>query len=194
MNRPIKLKVCFRNLRTRMPLLKRIVPFCLIFITTPLLSAEPIIYPAGGQSPEQQKQDEGECHVWAVDSSGVDPASLASETAQQQSEVAQQASQPAPAPEQRRGGALKGAAAGAVVGEIVDDDAGKGAAYGAAAGVISQRRRNRKAEQQTAQQQQQMQQQAAQQQQELAVNQQEQLEVYYRAYSACLTGRGYTVN
>ena len=180
--------------RTNLLLLKRAIPLFLVFIATPLLSAEPIVFPAEGQTPEQQKQDEGDCHVWAVDNTGVNPAALASKTAEQQSEIAQQASQPAPAPERRRGGALKGAAAGAVVGEIVDDDAGKGAAYGAAAGVVSQRRRNRKAEQQVSQQQQQMQQEAAQQQQALAANQQEQLDTYYRAYSACLTGKGYTVN
>jgi ferric-dicitrate binding protein FerR (iron transport regulator) len=113
----------------QMTLLKRLIPGFLIFFASPLLSEEPIIYPAQGQSSEQQKQDEGECHIWVKDNTGVDPAALAAETAQQQSELAQQqselaqqASQPAPAPERRRGGAIKGAAAGAVVGEIVDDD------------------------------------------------------------------------
>ena len=95
--------------------------------------AQPVIYPAGGQSAEQQAKDDAECRAWATGNTGVDPAALASQAAQQQSELAQQAAAPAPAPEKRRGGALKGAAAGAVVGEIVDDDAGKGAAYGAAA-------------------------------------------------------------
>jgi hypothetical protein len=32
------------------------------------------VYPAKGQSPEQQKKDEAECHAWAVDDSGYDPA------------------------------------------------------------------------------------------------------------------------
>jgi hypothetical protein len=69
-----------------------------------------------------------------------------------------------------------------------------GAAWGAAAGVVGQRRQNVKAQQKAAQQQQQMQQQTAQQQQQVAANQQAQLDNYYRAYGACLTGRGYTVN
>jgi nitrous oxide reductase len=60
---------------------------------------------------------------------------------------------------------------------------GTGAAWGAAAGVVGQRRQNVKAQQK-----------AAQQQQQVAANQQAQLDNYYRAYGACLTGRGYTVN
>ena len=177
-----------------MKLLKQLIPGLLTFLVALPLIAEPIIYPAQGQSSEQQKQDEGECYIWARDNTGVDPAALATETAQQQSELAQQASQPAPAPQQRRGGVIRGAAAGAVVGEIVSDDAGKGAAYGAAAGAVAQRRRNVRASQEAAQQQQQAQQQVAQSQEALAANQQGQMDSYYRAYSACLTGRGYTVN
>ncbi len=34
----------------------------------------PVVYPAKGQSPEQQNKDKGECHVWAVQQSGFDPA------------------------------------------------------------------------------------------------------------------------
>jgi hypothetical protein len=34
----------------------------------------PVIYPAKGQSSEQQLKDKGECHVWAVQQSGFDPA------------------------------------------------------------------------------------------------------------------------
>jgi len=159
----------------------------------PLLAA-PIVYPAQGQSAEQQKKDQGECQVWAVDNTGVDPATLAASGSQQQAETAAQAAAPAAAPERRRGGAIKGAVAGAVVGEIVSDDAGKGAAYGAGVGALAQRRGNVKSEQAAAQQQQQVQQQAAQQQQAIAASQQEQLDTYYRAYGACLSGRGYTVN
>ena len=36
-----------------------------------------IIYPAKGQSAEQQKKDEGVCHIWAKDSTGIDPAAVA---------------------------------------------------------------------------------------------------------------------
>src|SRR4029453_17199796 len=33
-----------------------------------------VIYPGKGQSPDQQNKDKGECHVWAVQQSGFDPA------------------------------------------------------------------------------------------------------------------------
>ena len=36
--------------------------------------AQQFVYPAKGQSPDQQKKDEGACHVWAVEQSKYDPA------------------------------------------------------------------------------------------------------------------------
>src|ERR1700731_2315266 len=32
------------------------------------------VYPANGQSPEQTERDRYECHVWAVQQTGVDPS------------------------------------------------------------------------------------------------------------------------
>lgn len=37
----------------------------------------PIAYPAAGQSPQQQANDEYECHVWAMQQSGYDPSAAA---------------------------------------------------------------------------------------------------------------------
>lgn len=37
--------------------------------------AAPIIYPAKGQTQQQQQADQGECHGWAVQNTGIDPAS-----------------------------------------------------------------------------------------------------------------------
>ena len=37
-------------------------------------AAQTVVYPAKGQSPDQQKKDEGECHTWAVGQSKYDPA------------------------------------------------------------------------------------------------------------------------
>lgn len=37
----------------------------------------PIAYPAAGQTPQQQANDEYECHLWAVQQSGFDPSSAA---------------------------------------------------------------------------------------------------------------------
>lgn len=34
-----------------------------------------IAYPINGQDLRQQQQDRGQCHCWAIDQSGFDPAS-----------------------------------------------------------------------------------------------------------------------
>jgi hypothetical protein len=141
-------------------------------------SGDFMIYPAKGQSAEQQKKDEFECYNWAKDQSGFDPMATYQATT-------------AP-PEQKQPttgagrGALRGAAAGAVVGEIASDDAGKGAAIGAASGALfGNARRQRQVEQQRAKEDQWAQNEA----QIWA----EKKSNYNRAYSACLEGRGYTV-
>ena len=85
------------------------------------------------------------------------------------------ASQPAPqktGPAVGGGERLKGAAGGAIVGGIAGD---AGAAVGTVVGG-AKARQNQKAENQQAQQQ-----------------QQQALNTYYKAYAACMEGRGYTV-
>ncbi|MCU0812707.1 MAG: hypothetical protein MUE59_17115 [Thiobacillaceae bacterium] len=37
-------------------------------------SAQQYVYPAKGQSPQQQKNDEAACYTWAVQQTGFDPA------------------------------------------------------------------------------------------------------------------------
>ena len=102
-----------------------------------------VVFPAKGQTPQKQSQDEGECYAWSKGQTGVDPMAPAP------------AATPAPAPAaaapapggQRARSAARGAAAGAVIGEVADDDAGKGAAIGATAGVLkggADRRRRRR--------------------------------------------------
>jgi hypothetical protein len=104
------------------------------------------VFPAEGQSSEQQSKDEMECYNWAVTNSGSDPFKVAEQKQSDQQKAAEEKSA-ASQTGKRSGvrGALRGAAAGAIIGEIADDDAGKGAAYGAAAGVIVGRRRGRAA-------------------------------------------------
>jgi hypothetical protein len=129
-----------------------------------------VIYPAKGQSPEQQNKDKGECHVWAVQQSGFDPTQAQAPTA------------PPPAQGgERARGAARGAAAGAAVGAVAGD-AGKGAAAGAAAGTAAGGSRKRQAERQ----------QEAQTQQQQAAYAQSQAG-YQKAQGACMEGRGYTV-
>ena len=128
------------------------------------------IYPQRGQSPQQQQQDRGECHVWAVQQTGYDPT------------VGVPPPPPSAAPTTGPGrGAARGAAVGAIGGAI-GGNAGKGAAIGAATGAVfgTMRRNNQIREDQ------------AQQQAYAAQVGQEQAN-YHRAVSACLQARGYTV-
>src|SRR5437773_11108634 len=82
--------------------------------------AQQFVYPAKGQSPQQQKKDEGECHVWAAQQSKYDPTKPPPQTAA--------AKPPTTATGTTPGAGLRGAARGAVVGEVVGGDAGAGAA------------------------------------------------------------------
>ncbi|UCG13999.1 MAG: hypothetical protein JSU72_05880 [Deltaproteobacteria bacterium] len=136
--------------------------------------AEMFVYPAKGQSKDQQDRDEYECYKWAVQQSGVDPMKMAEQQASAQTQTTQ------------RGGAVRGAARGAALGAVggaIAGDAGKGAAVGAGVGAAggAMSRRSSQRQQQQAQQQAKQQQQA-------------QLDKYNRAYGACLEGRGYTVS
>ena len=134
------------------------------------VSAQQFIYPGKGQSPEQQKKDEGECHIWAVQQSKYDPTKPPQQTAA--------AKPPTTATGTTPGAGVKGAARGAVVGGAMGD-AGAGAAAGAVAARGQSRRQNAAQAQQ--------QQQAATQQNQAGMN------AYQKARSVCLEGRGYTV-
>ena len=75
------------------------------------------VYPAGGQSPQQQQKDMAECQGWA----------------------AQNAPNPAAVPPPQGGQGVRTAARGAAVGAVggaIGGDAGKGAAIGAATGAL----------------------------------------------------------
>lgn len=136
------------------------------------VAQKPVIYPSRGQSPQQQSRDDGECYAWARQSTGIDPAVVA---------------QTAPVPDtgpatgggERVQGAARGAVGGLAIGAIAGD-AGQGAAIGAVVGTMAGGRRAR-------------QNQEAQNQQAQAQHQQ-QIGTFYRAYGACMQGRGYTVN
>lgn len=130
---------------------------------------QPIIYPAQGQSPQQQSIDEGQCYEWAKQTTGIDPVALAASPPQEQ-----QASGGAVV-----GGVAKGALFGTAIGAIAGD-AGKGAGIGAVVGLMGGMRQARTQEAEANQQAQ--------------AGRQQQLATYYRAQSACLEGRGYTVN
>jgi len=131
-----------------------------------------VVFPAKNQSKQQQKKDEFDCYLWAMEQSGIDPLNLP------KTEAAVQSGPTGGAVKGAAGGALAGAAIGAIAG-----DAGKGAAIGAAAGGM---RGVRKGQQQQAQQNQQAQAGAA-------ATDQAKVDSYKKAFSACIEGKGYTV-
>ena len=125
------------------------------------------VYPTKNQSDEQIGRDKEECHDWAVKQTRVDPVTMAA--------------QPAASSKSGGGGAVGGAAMGAARGAM-SGEAGAGAMQGIGIGrlVHAIRARRQMEEQQDTQAKEQQQRQA-------------QLQKYDRAYGACLTGRGYTV-
>ena len=132
--------------------------------------ADVFVYPSKGQTKEQQEQDEFSCYKWAKEQTGFDP-----------NQPMQQAAAPPP-----QGGAARGAARGAAVGAIggaIGGDAGKGAAIGAGVGAAGGAMRRRQAEQK---------QMAAQEKAKQDYN--AEVAGYKRAFSTCMTGRGYTVS
>jgi len=117
-----------------------------VIVTTVMVSGVPAMaqqmyfYPAKGQTQEQQNRDQGDCHVWAVQQTGVDPY---------------QGSGSGPPPS---GGVIRGAVGGAAIGAVggaIGGDAGKGAAIGAGAGALFGGVRQHRQRQQQANQQQQ---------------------------------------
>jgi hypothetical protein len=137
-------------------------------IGTAQAQSKPIVYPAKGQSPQQQQKDDGECYTWAKSSTGIDPAAVS----------AQPAPPPPPPGGERVRGAARGAVGGAAIGAIAGDS-GHGAAAGAVVGTMAggaKSRKNQQAHQQNAQ-----------------AQKQGAIDTYYRAHSACMEGRGYTI-
>ncbi|MCP3664692.1 MAG: hypothetical protein GY696_19740 [Gammaproteobacteria bacterium] len=141
--------------------------FLVLLIASVQTHAEPIIFPAQGQSTEQQEKDKFECYSWAKQQSGFDPMSV-NDTAVQQ-------------PQAKSGGAARGALAGGAAGAIFGDskkNTRNSAAAGAIIGGSRQSRANKKSQQQAQQQ---------------ASTVAARRNTYDRAHAACLEGKGYTV-
>jgi len=129
------------------------------------------VYPKQNQTADQQSKDESACYASAQQQTGIDPTA------------------PPPAPqqaEQKKGGAVKGAAGGAAGGAAIGaiaGDAGTGAAVGATAGAVRGRRQQKKANKQAEQQAH----------QQAQGQQQQSLDTFRRAFSACIDAKGYSV-
>jgi hypothetical protein len=150
-----------------------LVAAAVLSLASPLSLAEQYVFPAQGQSAEQQKADEYDCHQWASDRVGYDPIKAASET-----KTTTRTVDAGPAPGSGASGALRGAAKGALIAGIADGDAGKGAAVGAVGGGIRGRATSRST--------------ATVVEQTSAQDPAKHAE-YLKARSACLEGKGYTV-
>lgn len=148
------------------------IPMALILwavLCTSAMAQQLYVYPARNQSPAEQEKDKYQCSQWAQGQTGFDPM------------MPPPSPNYAPPPPPAFGGAVGGAALGAIGGAI-GGNAGKGAAIGAGVGFLFGALRR-----------------AAYSQQENSVAQQEAnayanaKSAYFRAETACLTGRGYSV-
>lgn len=137
------------------------------------------VYPSNGQSPQQTDRDRYECHVWAVQQTGVDP-SRPDASAYERVVV-----QPAPPP---GAATAAGVVGGAILGSLIAGprNAGAGFVVGAASGAIVGSAADASAQAQAHQTQAQINQAAA--------AGRARADSYRRALGACLQGRGYTVS
>jgi len=148
----------------------------------PTPSTKLYFYPKQGQSKEQQDRDRYECYLWAVKQSGYDPGQ-AQLAPHQRIEV-----EPTAPPGSNT---AAGALGGAVVGSLLAPPrhAGEGLVFGAITGAMMGAASEAAQQEQAEQLQRQYNAQAA---GRYAVVEQ-QARNYKRAMSACLEGRGYTV-
>jgi len=106
-------------------MMERLMGLAVVPVVVGILSGQALaqgyVYPARGQSPQQQQKDQAECQGWAMQQSGANPAAIAPPPSGPTGQVVR--------------GAGRGAALGAVGGAIAGD-AGKGAAIGAATGAL----------------------------------------------------------
>jgi hypothetical protein len=137
------------------------------------------VYPAQGQSPEQTERDRYECHIWAVQQTGVDPSRPDANPYERV--VVQPANPPGSA-------TAAGAVGGAILGALIAGprNAGAGLLVGGATGAIVGSSVDANAQAQARQVQVQMNA------QQIAAAR-ARADSYRRAIGACLTGRGYTI-
>jgi len=137
------------------------------------------VYPANGQSAEQTERDRYDCHVWAVQQTGVDPSRASANPYERV--VVQPANPPG-------AGTVAGAIGGAIIGSIIAGprNAGAGLVLGGATGAIIGSASDAQAQAQAQQTQHALNQSAA--------AGRARADSYRRAIGACLQGRGYTVS
>jgi hypothetical protein len=137
------------------------------------------VYPSNGQSAEQTDRDRYECHVWAVQQTGVDPSRADANPYERV--VVQPANPPGSA-------TAAGAIGGAILGALIAGprDAGAGLVLGGVTGAVVGSAVDANAQEQAHMTQQQINQRAA--------AGRARADSYRRALGVCLQGRGYTVS
>jgi len=137
------------------------------------------VYPTNGQSAEQTDRDRYECHIWAVQQTGVDPSRA--DASPYERVVVQPANPPG-------SGTAAGAIGGAILGALIAGprNAGAGLLLGGATGAVVGTAADASAQQQANMTQ-------AQINQSMSAGR-ARADSYRRALGACLQGRGYTVS
>ena len=137
------------------------------------------VYPKNGQSAEQTDRDRYECHLWAVQQTGVDPSRADANPYERV--IVQPANPPG-------SGTAVGAIGGALLGALIGGprNAGAGMVLGGVTGAIVGSSADASAEQQARMTQQQLNQSAA--------AGRARANTYTRALGACLQGRGYSIS
>jgi hypothetical protein len=162
---------------------------------SPAQSIGMFAFPKNGQNSDQQLKDESECYGMAKQRTGIDPQRPAPNgpSAEQVQAAQKQAAENADQVKGARvAGAARGAAGGAAIGAI-GGSAGKGAGAGAVAGTMkggaAQRSANAQAQQKAAAQA--KVQLEKEREQDLQAHK-EGLDLFQRAFSACMDARGYS--
>jgi hypothetical protein len=137
------------------------------------------VYPTNGQSPEQTDRDRYECHIWAVQQTGVDPSRA--DASPYERVVVQPANPPG-------SGTAAGAIGGAILGALIAGprNAGAGLLIGGATGAVVGTAADASAQRQANMTQAQI--------NESMAQGHARADSYRRALGACLQGRGYTVS
>jgi len=137
------------------------------------------VYPNNGQSPEQTDRDRYECHVWAVQQTGVDPSRADANPYERV--VVQPATPPG-------ANTAAGAIGGAILGALIAGprNAGAGLVLGGVTGAVVGSSVDANNEQQARMTQAQL--------NASASAGRARADSYRRALGACLQGRGYTVS
>ena len=132
------------------------------------------VYPGQGQTPEQQQADENECYGWAGETTGIDPFQPGNSAPAEVSGIGGSGAK----------GAARGAVGGAAISGMTGGDTSDAMLVGTAVGAVRGRRKAKKAQE------------AEKKQAEAAAQaaDQERLNTFNRAFSACMEGRDYTVS